>query len=759
MFMERPAIDLYEQLCERVKLYHKECNFELLKRAFFFASHAHEGHERKNGDPYIIHPLHAALHLTRIQADDITLAGAILHDVLDNPWISIEMVRQEFWEEIAKLVEGVTRLGNIYYRVEMTSEEVEKLKKSLVSAGEDIRIFLIKIAERLHNLETLHYLPQEKRYRIAKESEEIYIPILNFLAIWEFMSEFNELCFQYIDEKQYKKLTKIFGKNKQTYEKIIIRAYEQVKQELDKSGMEYTISSRIKSLHSIYKKVIGKQIEPENVYDFLALRILCSNGDDCYKTLGKIHKLFQIKEDKFKDYISLPKENGYQSLHTTVYDRDGNMLEFQIQTYDMYELNKTGLAAHFIYKGFWIDFENFPEWMRGILDLQKHTLDSNSFLQRLRNEVLITEIKCYDEEGQRYILPKESFLLDFAFEKSESHGAYFFSALVNEVSITDPFFRISNGDKIELTLWETPQISYKAEQLILIKNPKTLQWLIKYGKKYNKNMLIAWGKLFLNTTLDQYWGKDFWVLPDTIQKAVIKKMGVYDHDQLYLLIITKNHEVENIVKLIKSFSDEKYFSHEVSFKIFTKLWDTTILQTTTKILYHLGISMKKISYNQKKWVMYLDLYVGKREQYDELLKELKRAPNVAEVIRIFPLKLVLYCALLTFLLTLILGVIFWSWSFEIVYYDVFLFSGWLLFLLMMMRQLTKYVFHYFYRLKRGLYFLFFTNSVAFLAVFSEFIELKFYTPSLVGFSFLTFMVFILLFYNIFSTYSLYYKNK
>ncbi len=757
--MEKEVFDLYDQLCESIKKYQRDAQFLMLEKAFLFAYDAHKDQKRISGEPYIIHPLHAALHLTRIEADEKTIVWALLHDVLDNSKIDVDVLQHNFWKEIADLVIWTYQLSKIYYQVDMTDWECEALKRKFVTAGNDIRMFLIKIADRLHNLQTLQYLPQQKRYRIAKESEQLYLPILNFLSIWEFLWEFNELCFQYIDEKQYKKLNKIFGKDTQKYEQIIIKAYEKVASDLDQIGIRYNISSRIKSLHSLYKKIEGKNLDIGNVYDFLAMRILCEKKDDCYRILWHIHQLFQLKEDKFKDYISMPKENGYQSLHTTVYDHDGNMLEFQIQTYEMFELNKTGMAAHFMYKWFGLEFSTLPEWMKWILDIQKHTIDSKWFLEQLRNEVLTTDIKCFDQDGKTYTLPKGSIVLDFLFAQWEKSVLYFEKVIVNGKTSSDLYTELKNGDKIHIETSEDIYLKYRVESLLFMKTAVAQVGMIKILKRYAKHLLLDWWKFQLNIALTDTMGKDFSLLPEKIQKSVMNHFWLYDQWMLYFSIATKEIHVETVIQYITSFTEISDVTHEISFKVGTKIWDPKIVAHFVNVLSQLWIEIHKIKYNHKRGILYLDIFVSTNDNYDELVKELRRLPNVAEVYRIFPTKLLLNCVALSVLLCVILINIFVVEYYAYFGFFLFFWATLLLFWLILMRMVTKKVFHYFYKLKRGVYFIFFMNSFAFLSVFSAFIYWKIHLVSLVGFSFLTFLMFFLLFYNIFLTYSLYYRNK
>lgn len=649
--MDKIILELFDKLNNEIIKYNAYYDKELIKKAFLFAYEAHEWIFRSSWEHFIIHPLQTAINLTRIEADEISIAWALLHDVCDNDLYDIEKIRKDFWDEIANIVSWVNKLWNLYYKVEMTKEEINDLKKSLIMIWNDIRIFLIKIADRLHNLKTLEYLPKNKRYRIAKETEEIYIPMVNFLSIWEFMSEFHDLSFKYQNEKEYKNLYKIFWKNKKSYEQIIIDANNLLEKELQKANLEFNITSRIKSLYSINKKMKSKNIWLSEITDILALRITTKSLDDCYIILWIIHRIFKIKSDKFKDYISLPKDNWYQSIHTTVYDNNSNLIEFQIQTFEMNKLNKSWIAAHFIYKWFWVEYYNMPNWMRWVLDIQKRSIDAKWFLEKLKDEVLETNIKCINHDWRIVVIPKNSVLMDFAFELWDVYWKYFNDAIINWNSTQDPFFELKDGDFIKIRISNIVKTDYKVENITLVRTQKARDWLKEIFNKYSKNKTQDLWKFLINSNLEIYSYNNFENLPWKLRQQVIKNFWLVDEKQMYLFvwlwIINEKKIFNYVVKLLW----ERDFKKDVSLKIFTKTSDFTTISNITNIFYNLNINITKLDYKQKKWCMYLMAKVESKEELDELFWELKRAPNVLNVIRVFSMRLRIYY-LLFFLSTI-----------------------------------------------------------------------------------------------------------
>lgn len=658
--MEKEILELFEKLKAEVIKYNPYCDTDLLHKAFLFAHKAHKWFFRLSKEPYIIHPIHTALKLTKLEADDVSIVCALLHDVLDNPEYTIEEIDKKFWTEVAKIVLWVYKLWEIYYTSEMSKDEVELLKNKLVTVWDDIRIFLVKIADRYHNLETLEFHSKEKSYRIAKETQEVYIPIVNFLSIWEFLTDMYDLCFKYTNPKEYQRLYKTFWKKYEVYEDKIISTHNLLKQEFQRYWLEYSkIEWRVKTLNSIYKKMQIKKLEISQIYDVLALRVVLKNTSDCYKALWIIHKLFKAKNDRFKDYISYPKNNWYQSIHTTVYDLNWEFLEFQIQTEEMYKLNKTGLAAHFVYKWFWVDLNALPPWMVDTLNIQKKTLDSKKFLEKLKQEVIISEIKCFDRYWARHLLPKESVLIDFAFDFDIEYWKYFSWAFINWVFVTDPFYKLEDWNYIKLQKSKNIFIDYKVENFFQIKTPKAREEMKHIFQKYSKLKLYDLWKYLLNNSLEIYGLRHFHYMPKHIKQTIYKDYWVVSEDQLYLFIAIESIDYNLVANNIKSLNSKIDFKKEVCLKIFTKSYDYTVLSNLNEILYNLNVDLLEVNYNKLKNSIYLSFKLDKLEWLDNLVNEIKRAPNILEVRRVFPFRLKIFYILFTLFLTILLWLSFY----------------------------------------------------------------------------------------------------
>lgn len=644
--MEKQINDLFEQLVWEVVKYNPYYDKDLFKRAFLYAYSAHKWDFRISKEPYIIHPLLTAIKLTKIEADDISIVSALLHDILNNKNYSLENIRYNFWDEVAMIVEWVNKLWNIYYTVDMSKAEIDDLKSQIVMAWNDIRIFLVKIADRYHNLETLDFLKKELRYRIAKETQEVYLPIVNFLSIWEYLTDMYDLCFKYTNEKEYNKLFKLFWKTKHVYEEKIISTHDLLKNEFQRYSINVLkIEWRVKTLNSIYRKLKSKKLEISQIYDVLALRVVVKNLSECYLVLGIIHKIYKIKSDRFKDYISSPKENWYQSIHTTVYDLSWDFLEFQIQTEEMYKLNKTWLAAHFIYKWFWVDFNRLPKWMIETLNVQKKTLDSKKFLEKLNQEVIISEIKVFDKEWNRYILPKESVLIDFAFSVNFDSWKYFSWAYVNWVFTNDPFLKLSTWDFISLNkLSQNIFTEYKVENFFEIKTKKAREAMKTIFSKYSKTKLKDLWKYMLNNSLEIYGLRHFHYQPKNVRQKIISKYWISDEEQLYLFIWIDSIDYNDVANLVLSHNSKVDFKEEILLKIFTKSYDFTFLNIISDILYNLNVDVHRLSYNKVKSYVNIKIKIHEKNDLENLIWEIKRAPNVLDVIRVFPFRLKLYYA-------------------------------------------------------------------------------------------------------------------
>ncbi|MDP5039141.1 MAG: HD domain-containing protein [Candidatus Gracilibacteria bacterium] len=654
--MEKIVVELYENLVQEILKYNPYYDEDLIQKAFLFANEVHKNEFRASKEPYITHCINTALKLTKLEADDVSIACALLHEVLDNTKINSGEIELKFGKEISNILKGVKSLGEIYYTTDMTQKDIENLKSQIVKAGDDIRIFLVKIADRYHNLETLNYLPKEKRYRIAKETQEVYIPIVNFLSIGEFISDMYDYCFKYTNQKEYNKLKKEFGKDYNIYQKKILNINSVVELELNRYGINFLkIEGRVKTLSSIFKKLQIKKLEITQIYDVLALRIITKEISDCYLVLGVIHKIFKIKNNRFKDYVSSPKENGYQSIHTTVYDLNGDFIEFQIQTEDMYKLNKTGLAAHFIYKGFGVDYSRLPKWMIETLDIQKKTLDSKKFLEKLNQEVFISEIKVFDTLGNRTILPKGAVLIDFAFKLGIDFGKFFNGAYVNGVFINDPFYILQSGDFINIKKGTEVFTGYKVDNFFQIKTKKARENMKVIFGKYSKLKLIELGKYLLNNSLEIHGLRHFSYQPKIIKNKILNIYGLKKEDQFYVFLGIGSLDYKDVSKKILELNKNKVNKIDFYLKIFNKNKDYLNIKNILDIIYNLNIDLGKINYTKDKNSILINIKLENNQKILDVIDELKRTPNVLRVFRVFPTRLKIYYFLFTiFILSLIL---------------------------------------------------------------------------------------------------------
>jgi len=359
-----------EQIIEQLKKNDPNVDTDLIRLAYDFANKAHEGQKRKSGELYIQHPLNTALTLAQIRAEaDVVIAG-ILHDVPEDTKYTLKDIEKNFGKQVAFLVEGITKIGTIKYRG--VERYIESLKKMFIAMGADIRVILIKFADRLHNLSTLDALPENKQMRIARETMEIYVPIAALLGIWYFKYQMEDICFQYLYPEEFKKLQYKYEIEQRLEDKKFIQKTKNIlTPHLKTEKINFEIEGRFKSLYSIFRKMQRKDRKFSEIYDVFALRIVVDNIADCYKTIGIIHSIWKPKSHRFKDYIAVPKPNGYRALHTTVFGPRGKVTEFQVLTTKMFEESIYGIAAHWYYKNKKASLEKQPKWVKDILEIMR----------------------------------------------------------------------------------------------------------------------------------------------------------------------------------------------------------------------------------------------------------------------------------------------------------------------------------------------------------------------------------------------------
>ncbi|PLX20694.1 hypothetical protein C0584_05525 [Candidatus Parcubacteria bacterium] len=443
-----------DRIIHKVKENSPEADVDLLRLAYDFANEAHKGQKRKTGEPYIQHSLHTSFLLAQIKADLETVIAGILHDVPEDTERTLEDVEKEFGKEVGFLVEGITKLSKIKYRG--VDRYNESLRKMFLAMAQDLRVILIKFADRLHNLRTLEGLPDKKRARIARETLEIYAPIAGLLGIWRFKWQLEDLCFKHLYPEEFKKLEYKYEVEQRVERNQYI---QKIKKELgkklkDEGVEEFEILGRFKHLYSIYKKMQIKNRRFDEIFDVFALRVVVPNISDCYRVLGIIHELWRPKSSRFKDYIAVPKPNGYRSLHTTVFGPGGKATEFQIRTTEMNDEAFYGIAAHWYYKkggSAKSPKENQPKWVKEILNTQKDALDSNEFIQKIKIDIFQKRKFIFSPKGDVFDLPEGSTPIDFAYAVHTEIGNHATGALVNN-TMSSLDRELKNGDMVEIII-------------------------------------------------------------------------------------------------------------------------------------------------------------------------------------------------------------------------------------------------------------------------------------------------------------------
>ncbi len=440
-----------EKLLEKIKEYHDKADLDMIQLAYDFAASAHEGQKRRTGEPYITHPLAAAHILADMKIDPTIIVATLLHDVPEDTEVTLEDIRKNFGSEIEGLVRGITKLGKLKYRG--VERYIENLRKMFIAMAEDVRVMIIKFADRIHNLSTLDALPPQKKYRIALESLEIYASIANRLGMAEMKGELEDLSFKYVYPKEYERVKKIRDekiKGKKQYLKDIIKKTEKAFKEANVKTI--SIYGRSKRLYSLYKKLLRKENSVAKIYDLVAIRVIVSNIADCYATLGILHHTYKPLKGRIKDYISQPKPNGYKSLHTTVFGDSGDIIEFQIRTPEMHEEAEYGVAAHWHYD------ENGSKaqkkeiaWIKELVSIQKDMLNKLSDLEQMKVDFLQTRIFVFTPKGDVIDLPEGASPVDFAYHIHTEVGNKCNGALVNDMMVSLDT-ELKNGDVVEIIL-------------------------------------------------------------------------------------------------------------------------------------------------------------------------------------------------------------------------------------------------------------------------------------------------------------------
>ncbi|MEF3244682.1 MAG: bifunctional (p)ppGpp synthetase/guanosine-3',5'-bis(diphosphate) 3'-pyrophosphohydrolase [Caldisericaceae bacterium] len=448
--------ELFKELIEQISPHIDSEGIRLIKEAYEFASEKHKFQKRESGEEYIIHPLNVALILSNLKLDKETYAAAILHDTVEDTGVSIEEIKEKFGEVVAFLVNGVTKLQGL--RSSSTKDaHLESLRKMFLAMAQDVRVVLIKLADRLHNMRTLNYLPDEKKIEIAKETLDIYVPLAHRLGIYTMKWELEDLSFRYSEEEKYKEIARKVAKKREEREEYVNELIKELKQLLKENGIEGEVEGRPKNLYGIYKKMIRDRKNFEEIYDIIALRIIVDDIPTCYHVLGLVNNKYKLVPGRIKDYIAFPKPNGYKSLHTTVITDSGEPFEIQIRTWEMHRVDELGIAAHWKYKegkSLDKDYEAKIAWLRQMIEWQKDVLSSEEFVEMVKVDLFADEVLVFTPKGDVIELPQDSTPVDFAFRVHTDIGNKCVGAKVNG-SIVPLNYKLQTGDRVEIITSKT----------------------------------------------------------------------------------------------------------------------------------------------------------------------------------------------------------------------------------------------------------------------------------------------------------------
>ncbi len=435
----------------RIESYNANIDIPLIRKAYEFSDKAHAGQKRQSGEPFVEHCLEVAFILAEQHMDSTTIAAGLIHDVVEDTPATIEDVRENFGDEIAELVDGVTKLGSVRY-ASREEQQAEYFRKMLLTMARDIRVILIKLADRLHNMRTLEHLPPEKRRRIALETREVYSPLAHRFGIHKIKMELEDLCLKYLEPEVYFDLVQRIKERKEEREAYIEKVVQPLKKELKKNGITAEVYGRAKHLDSIYRKIKVRKVPFEKIYDLFAIRVIVHTTRECYHTLGVLHSMWKPVAGRFHDYIANPKPNGYRSLHTTVFGPENKMVEIQIRTHEMHYIAENGIAAHWLYKEGRQEMSKSDRqmvWLRDVLEWQKDMTNPSDFLEYLKIDLYSEDIFVFTPKGKLVHLPKGATPLDFAFQIHTEIGIHCAGAKINN-RLQPLSSELRTGDTVEI---------------------------------------------------------------------------------------------------------------------------------------------------------------------------------------------------------------------------------------------------------------------------------------------------------------------
>ena len=489
------------QLIDSICKYNPTTNKVLINRAFNLSESAHQNQKRKSGDPYISHPLAVAKILTEYKLDDSTIITALLHDTIEDTNLTLIEVKNQFGDEIADLVDGLTKIGKLNLFTK-EAEQAENFRKLILAMSNDVRVLIVKLADRLHNMRTINYLPQNKRLSIAKETIEIYAPLSGRLGIQSLKEELEELSFEVINSKARKVILEKLKSLTADSSKLILGIKNELSKEIASNGIKFSIEGREKKPYSIWHKMERKSISLEQLSDIYGFRIILNSIDDCYRIIGIVHQKWNAIPGRFKDYISTPKINDYQSIHTTILGPDNNRIELQIRTGLMHDVAERGVAAHRNYKDSIVDKEKqtYP-WLEDLLEMLEHGESSEDFLENTKLELFQDQVFCFTPKGRIIALPPRATPIDFAFEVHTDIGMKCIGCRINGVN-SPLYTELLNGDEIQIITDEKSLPPMAWEKITMTGKAKLA--IRRINKEKIKNQYLELGKEILDKHIKVY---------------------------------------------------------------------------------------------------------------------------------------------------------------------------------------------------------------------------------------------------------------
>ena len=534
---------LYQMLIARIRKYHPSTDVSMIEKAFNLAKEAHNGQCRKSGEPYIIHPLWVAIILADLEMDKETIVAGMLHDVVEDTAVTDEQIRQEFGDEVALLVDGVTKLGQLSYSSDKLEVQAENLRKMFLAMAKDIRVIIIKPADRLHNMRTLQFMRPEKQKEKARETMDIYAPIAQRLGISKIKTELDDLALKYSQPEVFYDLVDQINARKTEREEFVQQIVEEVSQHIKNAGIKAEVNGRVKHFFSIYKKMVNQDKTVDQIYDLFAVRIIVDSVKDCYAALGVIHEMYTPIPGRFKDYIAMPKANMYQSLHTTLMSSVGQPFEIQIRTQEMHKTAEYGIAAHWKYKesndgkkNVKAQEEEKLNWLRQILEWQRDMSDNREFLSMLKGDLdlFAEDVYCFTPGGDVKSLPAGSTPVDFAYAIHSAVGNKMVGARVNG-KLVNIDYKIQNGDRIEILTSQNSR-GPSRDWLNIVKSTQAKNKINQWFKKEFKEDNIVRGKELIASYCKAKTINLSNIMKPKYQEVVQKKYGFRDWDSVLAAI-------------------------------------------------------------------------------------------------------------------------------------------------------------------------------------------------------------------------------